>query len=154
MAVELRVGRKSVGNFVDAVDDGGMVTVPEEEADLLECEIAVLPEEVHSDMAGFSDWFGATLPHERLYGNCEICGDGMKNRLGVTTGVMLGCQGGQCANSQFGGQVGICQVCVGDHSVQKSLEFSDVVCGAAGKKHSNGMREVNLLLCSLRCEDG
>ena len=82
--VELGLG-KDGGLTLDlaaGVEDGGMVAVTEDAADLGEGLIGVMAEEVHSDVAGGGDTLGTGLAMEGLAGDIEVRADGVDDGVG------------------------------------------------------------------------
>jgi len=64
------------------IEDGGMVAVAEDAADLSEGLIGVVAEEVHGDVAGGSDALGTGLAVEGLAGDVEVRADGVDDGVG------------------------------------------------------------------------
>ena len=82
--VELGLG-KDGGLPLDlaaGIEDGGMVAVAEDAADLGEGLIGVVAEEVHGDVAGGSDALGTGLAVEGLAGDIEVRADGVDDGVG------------------------------------------------------------------------
>ena len=59
------VGDERSGYLLNTVDNGGMVTVTQQQAYLFESKLAVLPQKIHRHVAGLRDGLGAAFPGER-----------------------------------------------------------------------------------------
>ena len=64
------------GDFAAAVDNGRVVTVPKEAADLLEWQLSLLAQEVHGNVAGLGDRLSAAGTSEGSGGHGEVGGHG------------------------------------------------------------------------------
>ncbi len=80
---ELWVIVDGVGNFLNTVNNSGMIAVAEEKADVFEWELRVLAEEVHGDMASVGDGLSPELTGESLRGDAKVGGDGLKDVVRV-----------------------------------------------------------------------
>ena len=80
---ELWIIVHGVGDFLNTVDNCGVITVPEEKADAFERELGVLTEEVHGEMASVSDSLSPKLTGESLEGDVEVGGDSLEDAVWV-----------------------------------------------------------------------
>ncbi len=126
----------------------------EEEADLLERELAVLAEEIHGDVAGFRDRLGAALAGDRLDGDVVVLGDGAED--GVRVGGAGQCRRERCERLRgYVDRDGVAgKARVGEHAVERAFELADVVGRAVGEEAGDIVGEVDLLVGRLGAEDG
>ena len=143
------------GDLGAAVDDGFVVPLAQFGADMGEGEGGILSHDVHGDLASGGDGLVPLATYEGIDGEVEGTGDGIEDLCrGDVPSAAIGGEVDECLGGEFDGGGGFIEACVGDHPVERALEFADILLYLACDKGEHLGGYLGVLLFGLGAEDG